>query len=155
MEDAEFPKSIFCIQCPPWHTKTGHMKYETACQAIDSEDVCCLLCSAGTIHPYTLAILPVLSASAPWVGQSLDLESIGLPHDSGERQGLKHCELNHAMCGPQNGSQGVKRSPIFLLAISKMCPNWFSGAIELGSVQMSFQQESCVVTAISDLWMIT
>ena len=67
MEDAEFPKSIFCIQCPPWHTKTGHMKYETACQAIDSKDVCCLLCSASTIHPYTLAILPVMSAFSWWV----------------------------------------------------------------------------------------
>ena len=43
------------------------MKYETACQAIDSEDVCCLLCSAGTIHPYTLAILPVMSAFSWWV----------------------------------------------------------------------------------------
>ena len=153
MEEAEFLKSIFCIQCPPWHTKPGHMKYERACQAIDSEDVCCLLCSAGTIHPYTLAILPVLSASAPWVGQSLDLESIGLPHDSGERQGLKHCELNHAMCGPSKWVSGCEK--LFLPGISKMCSKWFSGTTELGSVQMSFQQESCVVTAISDLWMIT
>ena len=153
MEEAEFLKSIFCIQCPPWHTNTGHMKYETACQAIDSEDVCCLLCSVGTIHPYTLAILPVLSASAPWVWLSLDLESIGLPHDSGERQGLKHCELNHAMCGPSKWVSGCEK--LFLPGISKMCSKWFSGTTELGSVQMSFQQESCVVTAISDLWMIT